>query len=400
MSRTTVFVVVAMSLVGVAIAASDRPRPPVDKEPVAASPAPVSTPASSTVVPPTPVPRIQIAMLLDTSSSMDGLINQTREQLWRIVTTFATAKKDGQTPKLELALYQYGNDSIREGRHFVQRLLPLTSDLDRVSEALFKLTTNGGEEYCGAVISHALTELEWSTNPKDLKLIYIAGNEAFTQGPIRFTDIVKQSIQKGIVVNTIFAGDEQAGISEGWAQAPKLADGQYMAIDMNKAVVQIAAPQDAVLSALSDKLNKTYVAFGAQRKEAPARQAAQDSKADAAGASTKSKRIAAKASALYRNAAWDLVDAKKEGRPVSSVAADELPEEMRSMDAPQREAYVAEKAAERAAIQAEITKVSAERDAYVAGETKKQASAGGRASMDDALIQSAKQQAGKAAFSF
>ena len=113
-------------------------------------------------------PKIQIAILLDTSGSMDGLINQTREQLWRIVNTFATAKKEGKRPKLELALYQYGNDSIPAAQHHVQKIVPLTNDLDKVSEALFKLSTNGGNEYCGAAISHALGELEWSTNPKDL----------------------------------------------------------------------------------------------------------------------------------------------------------------------------------------------------------------------------------------
>jgi hypothetical protein len=96
-------------------------------------------------------PKIQIAILLDTSGSMDGLINQTRAQLWRIVNTFATAKKDGKRPRLELALYHYGNDSIPSAQQYVKQLVPLTTDLDRVSEALkgqpFEIvTTNLSEE--------------------------------------------------------------------------------------------------------------------------------------------------------------------------------------------------------------------------------------------------------------
>ncbi len=344
-------------------------------------------------------PKIQIAILLDTSGSMDGLLNQTREQLWRIATTFATAKKNGRAPRLELALYHYGNQSISASQHYVQQLVPLTTDLDKVSEALFKLSTNGGDEFCGAAISHAVSELSWSSNPKDLKLIYIAGNEAFTQGPIAFRDAVKRSIGQGIVVNTIFAGAQSAGVAEGWAEAPKLADGQFLSIDSNKAVVRIDAPQDAELARLSGELNKTYLGYGAQGRAAPARQAAQDANAAGSSAQSLSVRVKAKASALYRNAEWDLVDARKEGKALKDVAPAELPKEMQDMDGKQREAFVDQKASERAAIQAQIAKVSAEREAFVQTETKKRATAGGAKTLDDALIESAKAQATKASFS-
>ncbi|MCK7528196.1 MAG: hypothetical protein MZV64_66800 [Ignavibacteriales bacterium] len=39
---------------------------------------------------------IQLALLLDTSNSMDGLIDQAKSQLWKIVNELATSKKDGQ----------------------------------------------------------------------------------------------------------------------------------------------------------------------------------------------------------------------------------------------------------------------------------------------------------------
>ena len=342
-------------------------------------------------------PKIQIAILLDTSGSMDGLINQTREQLWRIVNTFATAKKDGKRPRLELALYQYGNDSVADKAHWVQKIVPLTTDLDRVSEALFKLSTNGGNEYCGAAISHALSELEWSSNPKDLKLIYIAGNEPFTQGPVNFRDSVKQSIGRGIVVNTIHAGTESVGISEGWAEAAKLADGNFLFIDSNKAVARVDAPQDAELARLSQEMNKTYIAYGRAGGEAVRRQAAQDKNAEGMSAASMSTRAKAKASAVYNNSAWDLVDAKKEGKSMGAVAAEELPAEMRGMNEKERDAFVAQKAKDRADIQAKINKLSAERDAYVQAELAKQAKDGSK-TLDDALIESAKVQAAKADF--
>ncbi len=341
-------------------------------------------------------PKIQIAILLDTSGSMDGLINQTREQLWRIVNTFATAKKEGKRPKLELALYQYGNDSIPAAQHHVQRIVPLTTDLDKVSEALFKLSTNGGNEYCGAAISHALGELEWSPNPKDLKLVYIAGNEPFTQGPIAFRDAVKTAIGRGIVVNTIHAGTQQQGISDSWAEAAKLADGNFLFIDSNRAVARVDAPQDTEIAKLNESLNKTYIAYGGKGKEAVARQEAQDKNAGGLSASSLSTRATAKASAMYQNGDWDAVDAKKEGK---KITAEEMPAELKNLNDKERDEFIAKKAAERSEIQKQIGKLAAERESFVQNEMKKR-SKDSTKSMDDALIESARSQAVKADYAF
>src|SRR5688572_13503 len=137
--------------------------------------------ASANVVKPAK-PVIQLAVLLDTSNSMDGLIDQARKQLWRVVNELASSKKNGVTPDLRVALYEYGNDSLPSSTGHIRRVLPLTSDLDKVSEELFALKTNGGSEYCGHVIDEATKHLEWSASSHDLKLIFIAGNEEFTQG--------------------------------------------------------------------------------------------------------------------------------------------------------------------------------------------------------------------------
>lgn len=346
-----------------------------------------------------PDPKIQIAILIDTSSSMDGLINQTREQLWKIVNTFATAKRDGKRAKLELALYQYGNDSLSANNHYVKKMSDLTSNLDKVSEQLFALRTNGGEEWCGAVIQHAMKELEWSGNPSDLKLIYIAGNEPFDQGPVAYREVVKSAIAKGIVVNTIHAGDEATGVSQHWQDAAKLADGAFLTIDQNRAIARVDAPQDAELAKLNDALNKTYIGYGPQGGEAMARQAAQDKNAQGMSTGSLATRAAAKASAQYNNSDWDLVDAKKEGKKVADMPAAALPAPMQAMKPAEREAFVEEKSKERAELQAKIAKLAKDRDAFVSAEMKKQAEKGGKA-MDEAVIESATSKAKAANYEF
>lgn len=347
-----------------------------------------------------PDPKIQIAILIDTSSSMDGLINQTREQLWKIVNTFATAKRDGKRAKLELALYQYGNDGLKADNHYVQKMSDLTSNLDKVSEQLFALRTNGGEEWCGAVIQHAMKELEWSGNASDLKLIYIAGNEPFDQGPVAYREIVKQAISRGIVVNTIHAGDQATGVSQKWQDAAKLADGAFLTIDQNRAVARVDAPQDAELARLNEQLNGTYIGFGSQGGEAMARQQAQDKNAQGMSAGSLATRAAAKASAQYNNADWDLVDAKKEGKKVADMPVAALPAPMQAMKPAEREAFVEQKSAERAELQAKIAKLAKDRDSYVSTELKKQASKPGAKAMDEAVIESATSKAKAANYEF
>src|SRR5512146_541218 len=79
-------------------------------------------------------PLVQLALLLDTSNSMDGLIDQAKSQLWKVVNEFITARRAGQRPELQVALYEYGNDGLSRESGYIRQVVPLTADLDKVSE--------------------------------------------------------------------------------------------------------------------------------------------------------------------------------------------------------------------------------------------------------------------------
>ena len=192
-------------------------------------------PASAHVKPkPDGEEKVQIAILLDTSGSMSGLIEQAKTQLWKIVNTFVEAERGGKTPYVEVALYQYGNSRLHSGEHWIQLIRPFTRDLDDLSEDLFSLTTSGGEEYCGAVIRRAVDELDWDHRHDVYKAIFIAGNEPFTQGPIDPAESCRYASKNSIFVNTIHCGGEQAGISGGWKMGSTIADGTFLNINHNK----------------------------------------------------------------------------------------------------------------------------------------------------------------------
>ena len=173
-------------------------------EPSSATPPdPVPTPT-----PPTPPEAkfIKIGLLLDTSNSMDGLIEQAKSQLWTIVNELAEAKCEGVEPTLNIALYEYGNDGLSAAEGYIRLVTPLTTDLDVISKDLFSLTTNGGSEFCGHVIQTSTNQLDWGQDNEDLKMIFIAGNEPFTQGNVDFNKACKTAAQMGITINTIFCG--------------------------------------------------------------------------------------------------------------------------------------------------------------------------------------------------
>ena len=57
-------------------------------------------------------PVIQIAILLDNSGSMQGLIQQAKTQIWQIVNEFIAAKQDGKTPRVQVAVQRYAAQGI------------------------------------------------------------------------------------------------------------------------------------------------------------------------------------------------------------------------------------------------------------------------------------------------
>lgn len=346
--------------------------------------------------------KIQMAILLDSSGSMSGLIDQARTQLWRAVNEFALAEHNGKPVMLEVALYEYGSDKYPANSGYLKQLLPLTDDLDRVSEALFAMTTNGSAEYCGQVIDTAVRDLEWSDRRADMKCIFIAGNEPFTQGPIDYRTACKAAATKGITVNTIHCGNQTEGISGMWQQGAVLADGTFMSIDHNQQIVAIEAPQDKQLVTLNEQLNKTYIPYGSteKREASKARQVEQDANAGNFNSEVLANRVRFKSNAQYCNASWDLVDACLHGKvKLEDVKPEDLPEALRKMTPEQRKAHLEKITQQRTAVQKKIQEVTTQREAFLAEARKKQAGES-KNTLDEALITAVRKQAAKSEYKF
>ena len=342
-------------------------------------------------------PLIQIAVLLDTSNSMDGLINQARSQLWAIVNSLGRTTQGGRQPVIQVALYEYGKATISAEEQHLRQVLPFSTDLDRVSQQLFALTTNGGDEYCGAVIRAATRGLAWSMRASDLKVMIIAGNEPFTQGVADYrASCVEAVASRDIVINTIYCGAEGEGIASNWQDGARLGNGAYAAIDQERAVVVPPAPQDDELARLGMAINDTYVPYGHAGAEGAMLQKAQDGNSQGISTGNFACRASAKAGASYCNERWDLVDAvDRKVVVLGNLGPDDLPAGMRALTPEQRAAYLAGKLAERKAIQARIGQLAVEREHFLAAQAK-----GANApALDEVIIAAIRAQAARRGFS-
>jgi hypothetical protein len=318
--------------------------------------------------------KIQVAILLDVSGSMSGLIEQAKAQLWNMVNTMGKAQcTDQSNPQIELALYEYGRPQNGTTKGYVKQLSPFSSDLDGVSKILFGLNTDGGDEYCGQVIYTSLDELKWDTGKDNYKVIFIAGNEDFLQGSLHYTKACTKAKEKGIIVNTIYCGSYEMGIREHWNLLGECGNGSFSNINHNAREVSIPTPYDSALIVLNTKINSTYIGYGALGAANRSRQVEVDKLNFAVSSDVAAQRVTAKGkSNVYDNRGWDLIDANKNDSSfITKMDKKMLPDSLKNKTPEQLKAYVQQKADERVAIQKEIAIISDKRNNYIAEQKAK-----------------------------
>jgi len=341
--------------------------------------------------------KIQVAILLDVSNSMDGLINQAKSQLWNMVSVMGRASCNGETPNIEIALYEYGRSSNNSKDGYVKKISGFTSDLDMLSKHLFGLTTNGGDEYCGHVINNSLDELEWSSNAADYKVIFIAGNESFLQGAISYTLACAKAKEKGVIVNTVYCGNKTQGIAEHWNLGGECGNGSFTNINANAVEDDINTPYDSLLYSLNTQLNFTYIAYGRNGKEGYANLQQADVSNFRFKKAAGIKRIAVKSKKqLYSNSSWDMVDAyERDSTALVKVETATLPDSLKTKSKEALMEVIRSKSNERNAIQQEIAKVNTQREAFINAEKDKKGSTPAEQTLETAIEKIIKEQAAR-----
>lgn len=362
------------------------------QSPAIVGPPITAVPLTATSTEPKP---IDLAICLDISGSMDGLINAARQNLWAVVNDLATLQP---TPTLRVALVTFGCAAHEAEKGWVKVETDFTTDLDLVSQKLFALTTNGGEEYVARVLQAAASELQWSQRNDALKLLFVAGNESAAQDPaLAFALACKNAIARGIVVNSIYCGNPADELAPAWREVAKLADGQFAAIEKDAAVV-IETPFDGKLAEISGLINSTYVPYGAQREVWTGNQQAQDGNAVNLNPAAAAQRCQTKASDLYICAQWDLVDATTDPKfKLEDVKKEDLAEALRTLSLADLRAHIEGQRQKRTELRATVAELGKQRDAFVIAEQVKRSTSGDKL-FETAVLEAVRQQAAARGF--
>lgn len=315
-------------------------------------------------------PKIQAAILLDVSGSMNGLIEQAKAQLWNMVSTMGRVQCKGVTPQIEIALYEYGRPSNGAASGFVKQISPFTTDLDMLSQKMFSLTIEGGDEYCGQVIYTSLKELKWDTAAINYKVIFIAGNEDFLQGSLQYSKACAAAKSKGVIVNTIYCGDRMQGIREHWNLAGECGNGSFTNINQNATIDDVPTPYDSALITLNDQLNETYIAYGSVGQASVAKQKEVDKMNFAMNKSAGLKRTKVKGNAgLYKNSTWDLVDKYADNlEAIDMLDKKALPDSLQSKSKEEIKKIITIQSKQRSIVQQQMGSLNAKRDAFITKE--------------------------------
>lgn len=312
---------------------------------------------------------IQLALLLDVSNSMDGLIDQAKAELWSIVNEASKASKNGYSARLEIALYEYGRSTLTVQSGYVRKLVDYTTDLDTISEVLFNLKTAGGDEFCGTVIQKSLEELKWQDNTNMYRVIFIAGNEPFNQGKLTYNSACANAAEKSIIINTIHCGDSLQGVKEFWKDGATIGMGEYFYINQNStSFVEVSTPYDSMIQVYNDSLNTTYMGYGKMGSYYWSNQVKQDNNAKMMSKSVAIKRAETKSKkASYSNKKWDVVDATTADSTWINTAKDEdLPETLKGKTIEEKKIIIKGNDTRRTFYSQQIASLNRQRQAYLA----------------------------------
>ena len=262
--------------------------------------------AEESWIPDRPWEAIDLVIALDTSDSMQNLIDAARLSLWDIVNELQLAEP---TPALRVGLLAYGSPAYDRNNGWVRVETDLTTDLDYVSERLFELTTSGGSEYVARALKTAIEELSWVPSYDALKLVFVAGNEPADQDPeVDFRDTGLLAADEGISVTVIFCGNPNQEQAETWKELALEPEGRFAAIDQRAGPVKVSTPYDQELVRLSAAMNATFIPLGESGQERQRNLARQDTNASKLSPAAAAARARTKAMPGY-TAGWDLISA-------------------------------------------------------------------------------------------
>ncbi|MEH6826008.1 MAG: vWA domain-containing protein [Motiliproteus sp.] len=347
-------------------------------------------------------PKIEVVFVLDTTSSMSGLIETAKEKIWSIASSMASADT---APEIRMGLVAFRD----RGDAYVTRVVDLSTDLDSVYATLMDFRAQGGgdgPESVNQALYDAVHGISWSQDPNSYKVVFLVGDappHMDYPNEVKYPETLSVAASRGITVNTIQSGQHGDTVKP-WKEIASLSQGHYFQVDQAGSAVAIATPFDRQLAKVSKDLDATRLYHGTEEEKVKQR-----AKRDATAKLHKESSEAAQARRATFNASAsgagnflgekELVDEVASGRvDLSSIERDQLPEPMQAMSPAEQRIHIDTKAKKRQKLQQEIKDLARQRKSYLDQQVNKLE--GADDSLDYRIFGAVREQAGKRGISY
>ena len=263
-----------------------------------------------------------------------------------------------------------GRPSFKKENNYVQILSDLTSDIDAAAYPFFEIkdVSAPGNYFMGHALDVAINDLNWSTDPNAIRLMFVAGNGKPSAGP-GYKKAVRDAQEKGIVMHSLYFmtysnTKEQAD----WKTMANETGGSFNIIGIKDPSVVLEKSYDgAMLREANHMINTTYVYYGRDGLARYEMQADLDEEAELQGENQVEARTFFKATKLYQghNRSWDLVDLKNTRGDVLKESTKFMDEHLNEMTNDEFIMYLAEVGYERKEYITIIKMLSTQREQFL-----------------------------------
>jgi hypothetical protein len=339
--------------------------------------------------------QIEVVFILDTTSSMSGLIHAAKEKIWSIATTMASAE---QAPDIRMGLVAFRD----RGDTYVTRVLDLSQDLDSMYASLMDLKAQGGgdgPESVNQALYDAINRISWSESDNVYKVAFLIGDappHMDYNNDIKFPVTLEMAKRKGIVVNTIQSG-QSAHTAPVWKNIAQLGYGEYFQVENSGNAVAVATPYDKKLSELAAKLEGTRLYYGdketkeRQKKKNEATSKIQEVLSETALARRATFNATTSGEANFLGES-ELVDAISSGRiELDDIDKDDMPASLQAFAPLEQMVIITNQARQREEIKRDIQELSESRNDYIREQVAKDG--GAKESLDEKIYSAVKKQA-------
>lgn len=323
-------------------------------------------------------PQIDVVFALDTTGSMSGLIEGAKRRIWSIANEILDTR--------EQAHVRFGLIGYRDrGDAYVTQQFDLTEDIFGIYGHLLEFQAAGGgdrPESVNQALNEAITQMGWTNDPDALRLVFLVGDSPphmDYQDDVTYTRSLELAGQRDIVVNTVLAGGA-SDTGQIWQEIARLGGGAFLSIPQDGGMTVIATPYDDQINSLQQRINDTVVPYGSIAEQEYLNTQLEVSRAAPAPTSSDIATYRFRAGAVNEvlTGGNDLVQDFEDGNvDLDALPAEELPPGYASMGADERRQAVTELVAARSALNAELSVLIEQRDAWLEQERDRRMAEGG-----------------------